>query len=146
MAVRPKGKTKSRDRIDSVQRLGDLIEQSSDPEVILAQMRRDFGDIGLSSSPRAKVGRRREERKFVSVDTMTDDTEYVVEKSVSKWIFGESPEVRKVTPELGVSESETFELPEIGSFSGKSLDDGSFRGDPVLKVLRARLRSACGDE
>jgi hypothetical protein len=139
-----KGSGKDRSRGDSLNRLDDLIEQSCDPEVILAQMRRDFGDgKGLGRSGH-RSGKRKTERHMVSVNTMTDDVDFLVDKSVSKWIFGESHDVREAPAELGLSEVQSIECPENRNAQDWSMDDGSFRSDPILKVLRSRLRSLSG--
>ena len=119
--------------------IGSLIETSDDPNAIIGQLWKQFDLKEIDAKPATRRARRRAESRTQSCETMTDDIDYMAHVSVSKWVFGPSPEAREKVPDLEIEDAGSFEIHETKSGSG-DIDDGSFPQDPVLQMLRAKLR------
>jgi hypothetical protein len=117
--------------------IGELLQTSDDPAQILDQIRSRFG---LSEDHRPRPTKRRSDQRRSSVDTQTDDLDFLSERTVSKWLFGPVPDAREVPGHLEIAPSAIHEVPEDGGLPKRGVDDGSFPSDPLLLILRRRLR------
>jgi hypothetical protein len=117
----------------------DVIKASNDPAAIMGQICKR---LGLPEDAPPRPGRGHSSDRRASVAVQTDDLGVLCEHSVSAWLFGPPPGVRDFPGAVALSEPRAVEVPDDSRLSKLGVDDGTFPSDPVLLLLRRRLRDS----
>lgn len=113
-----------------------LLEKSDDPMEILTAMKKRF-NIPNVEQKKKSVSRR---KIHENAETQTQlSNEQLSNEFISTWIFNESPDLKNAPPDLEISDSVEYYVQDDPKL-GRGIDDGSFPDDPVLRVLRRKLR------
>jgi len=112
------------------------LEMEDDPIKLLSKLCGSL-DIGLENvlaKPVTQKKRNRIKNQSTQVDMINDN---IPEECVSRWLFTTSPSIKPEKPSLKQSETSSLNYPKNDTVE---IDDGSYPNDPILKILRERLR------
>ena len=112
-----------------------ILDQSTDAMEIMNSITKRLNIPTHSKQQKTYLHQKYHETKEVQTELSNDQ---MATEFIPNWIFGESPDLHEIPPDLEIEPSHDFSLPEDIK-KNRGVDDGSFLQDPILKELRRRL-------